>query len=85
MKKASVHKVSRQEVIEEGIFLGLRLNEGINVSRFKEEYGVDLREEYNTIINKYIDYGYMEMQEDNLRLTDNGILVSNAILAEFIA
>ncbi|EKE04384.1 MAG: hypothetical protein ACD_20C00084G0004 [uncultured bacterium] len=85
LKKASVHKVSRQEVIEEGIFLGLRLNEGINISRFKEEYGVDLREEYNSIINKYIDYGYMEMQEDNLRLTDNGILVSNAILAEFIA
>ncbi|OGI21465.1 MAG: hypothetical protein A2287_02370 [Candidatus Melainabacteria bacterium RIFOXYA12_FULL_32_12] len=83
-KKASSHKVSKQEAIEEGIFLGLRLIDGINIRKFKEEYGVDLLEKYKNIINKYIANGYMEIGQSNLRLTTSGILISNAILADFL-
>jgi len=85
LKKASEHKATRQEIIEEGIFLGLRLTKGININKFNSEYGINLLEKFESVINKYIDYGFMEIKEGYLRLTTEGILISNTILAEFIA
>lgn len=84
LKKASEHKVTEQEIIEEGIFLGLRLTKGIDINQFNSEYNINLLERFKTIIDKYTSYGFMEMKEGYLRLTTEGILISNTILAEFV-
>jgi len=39
---------------------------------------------YGTVLNKYINDGYMETDSDRVWLTDKGIDVSNIILSEFI-
>ncbi|MDD3012865.1 MAG: radical SAM family heme chaperone HemW [Candidatus Gastranaerophilales bacterium] len=83
-EKASEHKVTIQEAIEEGIFLGLRLTKGIDVNKFNSEYRINLMEKYESVINKYINLGFMDIKEGYLRLTTEGILISNTILAEFI-
>jgi len=82
LKKASIHQVTKQEAVEEGIFLGLRLVEGINIQEFKVQYNFDLMKEYKNIIEKYT--GFMEIKNGNLRLTTEGILISNEILADFL-
>lgn len=82
--KLSEHKVSFQEAVEEGIFLGLRLIEGINIEKFNKEYNIDLYKKYGKIIEKHISSGFLELKEGFLKLTPNGILISNSILADFI-
>lgn len=84
-KRAFENLISDSERIEEAIFLGLRLTEGINTEKFKINYGVDIRQKYSKIIEKYIDYGFMACESHNLRLTKQGILLSNSILADFLA
>lgn len=83
--RAETHQVSFKEEIEEAIFLGLRLMEGINLDKFRQEYGFDLYKEFRQVIDKYINYEFMQIKEGYLRLTLNGILVSNSILADFLS
>lgn len=78
------HKLINQEIIEEGIFLGLRLTKGINIEKFRKEYNIDLLHDYQKIISKYANYGFMEIKDGYIRLSDKGILISNVILADFL-
>ena len=85
VKRAFENQISATERIEEAIFLGLRLTEGINTKEFKINYGIDLYQNHSKIIEKYINYGFMSYQNSYLKLTKQGILLSNSILAEFLA
>ena len=85
-KSAFENKISAPGKIEEAVFLGLRLTEGINAKEFKLNYGIDIYQKYSKIIEKYIDYGFMTYDSSkNLKLTKHGILLSNSILADFLA
>lgn len=84
LKCSSEKSVSDLERIEEGIFLGLRLTEGINTDDFLAQYGVDISKKYSKIIEKYVSYGFMEYGNSTLKLTSQGVLLSNSILAEFL-
>lgn len=81
---AEEKQVSFKERIEEAIFLGLRLTEGINTEEFKNLYKIDILQKYSKIVEKYIDCGFMEYNNSCLKLTKEGILLSNNILADFL-
>ena len=66
------------------MFLGLRMMCGISREDFEERFNKDIYEVYGSVLNKYIDMGYMAAIDDRIILTDMGIDVSNTILAEFI-
>lgn len=83
-KKEEERFVSNQEQIEEAIFLGLRLNKGINLVEFEAEYKVDLLKSHEKIIQKYCKNGFMILDDNFLKLTTEGFLLSNCILADFI-
>lgn len=84
LNRASENIISKSEKIEEAIFLGLRLTEGINPDEFKINYGIDINQKYSKIIEKYINYGFMISQNNYLKLTKQGFLLSTPILAEFL-
>ncbi len=83
LKKETEHKLSEQEKLEEEIFLGFRKTEGIVVSKIKNEFNFDFEKEYQYVINKYFPK-YMEKTLSGYRLTLEGVLLSNIILAEFV-
>lgn len=70
--------------MEEFMFLGLRMTEGVSRQDFKARFGRDMFEVYGSVINRYTDTGYMACEGDRVRLTDAGIDVSNYILSDFI-
>jgi oxygen-independent coproporphyrinogen-3 oxidase len=65
----------------ETILLGLRTRKGLDLVRFKMEFGADLLGllERNAIPLR--DAGLLSLTEGRLRLTDGGILLSNEALA----
>ena len=83
-QKDSEQILSIQEKLEEEIFLGLRLVEGINIKEIEKKFNIDFCEKYSTILKKYEQEGLLEIKSDFMRFTKQGFLVSNYILADFI-
>ena len=82
--RKDVTVLSRNERIEEFMFLGLRMTEGISEKKFEENFDVRLMDIYGDILQKYEETGFMEHIETKWRLTRKGIHVSNHILADFL-
>ena len=82
--RKDVTVLSRNEQIEEFMFIGLRMTEGISEKKFEENFDVRLMDVYGDILQKYEETGFMEHIETKWRLTRKGIHVSNHILADFL-
>ncbi len=83
-EKQAQKQLSQTEIIEEAIFLGLRLRNGINPAEFEKKYCVDIQKKFKTVIEKYIAQELMVVNNNSLKLTPEGILVSNSILADLL-
>ena len=82
--RKSVHELSRNERIEEFMFLGLRMTEGISSTVFLSEFGQHLDSIYGKILDKDIIGGLVESTGGRYRLTDRGMDISNVVLSEFL-
>lgn len=75
-----------QEQLEERIFLGFRLEEGIDVGAINNDFGIDFEKKYSEVLQKYSDY--LVKTERGYKLSNdsehNGFLMSNIILSEFL-
>lgn len=79
-----VEVLTKQEQMEEFMFLGLRMTKGVSKQEFHQIYGISMHEVYGTVIEKYRKLGFLEEREDRIRLSRAGISVSNVILSEFL-
>lgn len=79
------HLVSDIEKLEEAVFLGLRLTKGIDLEAFNHKYNYDFYVEKRDLINRFISYGFMIMDNNCLKFTTDGFLISNSILSEFLS
>ena len=78
------NKLSINEQMEEFMFLGLRMCEGISISEFKNEFKVDIIEKYGKILKKLASEGLIIWNENSIKLTNRGIDVSNYVMAQFL-
>jgi oxygen-independent coproporphyrinogen-3 oxidase len=81
---AAREKRSRAAEISETMFLGLRLAEGIVWTRFSERFGEDARDIFREPIALLQDWKMLEVNEERMRLTEQGMLVSNQLLWRFL-
>ena len=77
-------KLSQQETMENEIFLALRLKEGVNIKELNKKYSIDFEEKYKNIIKKYTNLDLLQINSNYCSLTENGILLSNDIMSEFL-
>ena len=77
-------KLSIKDEIEESIFLGLRMNEGIQISDFKEKYNFDFEKEYKNEIEKLSKMELIEIDNNLMKITQKGREISNSVFVEFI-
>lgn len=80
--------LTEQARMEEFMFLGLRLTEGISEERFFRLFGRSLDDVYGKVLNELTCQELIEQYEKDdtvfWRLTKRGIDVSNYVLAEFL-
>lgn len=76
--------LSLKEKEEEYMFLGLRTSRGVSREEFKERFGESFPGTYEKKLLDYCRQGFMEKDNDRIRLTDAGIDVSNVIMADFL-
>ena len=82
-----IHEVSRQERMEEFMFLGLRLTGGVCTAEFERRFGVTMEAVYGEVIERLLKEGLLEASaqtDSHIRLTEYGLDVSTYALAEFL-
>ncbi|MEJ2245298.1 MAG: radical SAM family heme chaperone HemW [Acidobacteriota bacterium] len=70
--------------LEETLFLGLRLNLGIQWSGLKRKYRDERLIKYESLLRKLGSEGLVEWKGSNVRLTPSGMLLSNEIFQQFV-
>ena len=82
-----IHELSRQERMEEFMFLGLRLTGGVRTTEFERRFGVAMEAVYGEVIERLLKEGLLEASvqtDSHIRLTEYGLDVSTYALAEFL-
>lgn len=83
-RKVNEEILTKQDAMAEFMFLGLRKSEGISKSDFLDAFNVEYDSIYGEITRKLEAKGFVCVEDNQVRLTDLGIDVSNVILAEFL-
>ena len=79
-----VQPLTLQEQMEEFMFLGLRLTEGVDLEEFRRCFGKTADEIYGKQMRDFVAQGLLEREGQRLRLTPRGIDVSNVVFASFL-
>jgi oxygen-independent coproporphyrinogen-3 oxidase len=79
-----VRVLTAGERLEEALFMGLRLVEGVDLHEVKRRYAIDAWECYGDRLALCADAGLVVHQNGRLRLTPRGLLLSNEVMAVFI-
>jgi len=77
-------QLSQTDVRAEAVFLGMRLMQGVDLRRYRESFGVDLRDEHAEDLDRFCKAGLVELDGDLIRLTRTGALLSNEVFAAFV-
>jgi oxygen-independent coproporphyrinogen-3 oxidase len=76
--------LTASERLEEALFTGLRLRDGIDLTRFAERYGVDVWGRYGAALQPFLQEGWLVHEGPRLSLTRAGMLMANEVMAVFV-
>jgi putative oxygen-independent coproporphyrinogen III oxidase len=80
----SKEPLSQKEILEELIFMGLRIREGIKLEKFSV-LGFKFSETFDQcLIKKLCDEGLMMVDNERVRLTDEGLLLHTSIVKKLL-
>ena len=82
--RLELQELSEEEQMEEFMFLGFRVMEGIDQTVFESYFHRSLDSVYQSVLEKLIKEELIEKHENRYRLTSRGIDISNYVLSEFI-
>jgi oxygen-independent coproporphyrinogen-3 oxidase len=76
--------IGRDEAFEESLFLGLRLNEGVDLNHLKAQFGDVMLDDAMPALLEVRDAGLLELNSDRISLTPRGRLVSNEVFSRLL-
>ncbi|HEX9917209.1 MAG TPA: radical SAM family heme chaperone HemW [candidate division Zixibacteria bacterium] len=77
-------KPSKEQLITEAIFLGLRKTEGIDLRQFQKDFKVKLEDIRKDKINHLTGLGFLSKQGSSLRLTKKALPVADSVIVSLI-
>lgn len=80
----SVDVVERNAQMEEFMFLGLRMTEGVSRDDFAAEFGVTIESVYGEVLNRLQEEGMLEKRAGRIYLTDQGMDLNSYATAQFL-
>ena len=76
--------VSRKAQMEEFMFLGLRMNEGVTRERFLREFGIPIDGIYRDVLERMKAEDLLYVENGQIRLTDRGMDLGNYVMSQFL-
>ena len=77
-------KQNLDEKMREYMILGLRKISGIELNEFENKFGINLKYKFSDEIKKLIEQELIEINDNNIFLTDKGVDLANIVWEEFI-
>ncbi len=77
-------ELSKNQQMEEFMFLGLRMQQGINRGAFLEEFGTPVESIFGEALERMKQQGLIQEQGGQIGLTDLGFDVSNYVFSELL-
>ena len=81
---AESERLPPRDAARERLVFSLRLLEGISVSEFASTTGFSVNHLVEPHLSRFVDAGLFDLSADRLRLTERGLLVSDAIWPYFL-
>lgn len=82
--RKDIQRLTKKEEIEEFMFLGLRLVEGIKKSEFNNIFHEKIEDIYQNEISKLSDENLIDVDKEKIYLTELGFDLSNQVFTEFL-
>ncbi len=82
--REDMERLVQKELMEEFMFLGLRMCRGIEKAEFKRRFKCDIETIYGDVMKRLVAQGVLAEADGRVYLTPRGIDVSNVVLAEFL-
>lgn len=79
-----IQELTLEDRMEEFMFLGLRMMQGVDGSEFLGRFGQNMWNVYGDVFQKLQEQGLIQVEYPVVRLTDLGIDVSNVVLSQFL-
>ena len=84
-KNVIIHEIqTKEDTRKEYMLLGLRKIDGVNISEYKNKFGGNPIEEYHMELDKLVKEKLIEIDGDNIKLTNRGLDLANIVWEEFI-
>ena len=84
LPRAGKESLSREQLMIEAVYLGLRQAKGIDVEAFDKKFGVNFEKIHAETIADLREKGLMEFSKDRCALTPKGMLYLDSIATQFI-
>jgi oxygen-independent coproporphyrinogen-3 oxidase len=76
--------LSADDRLEEALFTGLRLSEGLDIEAVGARYGTDVWDRYGQALEPFLQEQWLIREGPRLRLTREGMLMANEVMAVFV-
>jgi oxygen-independent coproporphyrinogen-3 oxidase len=76
--------IQREQAFEEALFLGLRMNEGVELAALRAEFGEDLMGAATRALSDVEEAGLVELETGRIRLTERGRMASNEVFSRLL-
>ncbi len=73
-----------EDSFRETVIMGLRMVRGVSRRALHERYSMDISEYYGSTLKKLLAFGFLDLTETHLRITEKGWPLSNQIMAELV-
>ncbi len=81
---ASAERVSRNAQMEEFMFLGLRMVDGMYRDEFTKAFGIPIEAVYGDVLEHLQKEELLQKREGRIYLTDKGLDLNNYVLSQFL-
>ncbi len=76
--------LSAEASFRETVIMGLRMIGGVSFRELRARYHLDIFHQYGKTLTRLLDLGLVEVEDDHLRLTDQGRPFANRVMAELV-
>jgi oxygen-independent coproporphyrinogen-3 oxidase len=81
--ESETETLSREQLMIEAIYLGLRQSDGIDPGSFETRFGVRFTDIFSRVLAELSEEGMLSLRENRCALTRNGMLYLDGIAARF--
>lgn len=82
--RLSEEVLTKDEMMEEELFLGLRKKSGVSIAKFEEKFGLSFEERYGQIVTELCQQGFLVPDDKVVRMTKKGLFLGDTVAERFI-